>query len=45
MNSSPNGEVMTEVRMRVALTEKDINKLVGKGAKRLPIAESSSDVE
>ena len=30
--------------MRVALTEKDINKLVGKGAKRLPMTESPSDV-
>ena len=41
----PNGDVMTEIRMRVALTEKDINKLIGKGARRLPIAESPSDVE
>jgi hypothetical protein len=41
----PNGDVVTEVRMKVALTKKDIDKLIGKGAKRLPITENPSIVE
>ena len=39
----PNGDVETEIKMRVDLSEKDIDKLIRKGAQPLPIPDSFQD--
>lgn len=39
----PNGDVETEIKMRVDLSEKDIEKLIQKGAQPLPIPDSIQD--
>ena len=37
----PNGDVSTVIRMKVALNDDDISKLISKGARHLPIEEKS----
>lgn len=37
----PNGDVSTVIRMKVALNDDDISKLISKGARYLPIEEKS----